>query len=87
MHRTVVPFLDIKTPERVCNSCYDKLQSKTLSSIFQNNDIYTQQTHSIDYETTNSDGSASNSPSSKYFSNIHTFNYLCFSPLYRSKWI
>lgn len=25
-HRAIVPLLDIKTPERVCDHCYNKLQ-------------------------------------------------------------
>ena len=42
-HRRVVPWIDTKRPVRVCNNCNDKLQSQTLSSVFQNNHLYSQQ--------------------------------------------
>ncbi|CAF4755670.1 unnamed protein product, partial [Rotaria sp. Silwood1] len=57
-HRATVPLLDIKTFERVCDQCYDKLQSPTLSSAFQNNYVYTQRTSSSEHETTSSESSA-----------------------------
>ncbi|CAF0821626.1 unnamed protein product [Adineta steineri] len=52
-NRAIVPLLDTKKAERVCDNCYHELQSQTLSSIFQNNHLNTQQTPSIDYGASN----------------------------------
>ncbi|CAF2386554.1 unnamed protein product [Rotaria sp. Silwood2] len=57
-HRAIVPFLDNKTLERVCNNCYDKLQSSTLSSVFQNNYAHTQKKNSPECETDGINSSA-----------------------------
>jgi hypothetical protein len=62
-HRSIVPLLDIKTPERVCDNCYHRLQSQTLSSVFQNNNLFTQPTHLNEYETSPVDNATSNVPS------------------------
>jgi hypothetical protein len=35
-------LLDSTTPERVCDGCYQNIQSQTLSSIFQNNNLQAQ---------------------------------------------
>ncbi|CAF4506664.1 unnamed protein product, partial [Rotaria magnacalcarata] len=35
-HRAIVLLVDIKTPKRVCNECFERIQSETLSSSSQN---------------------------------------------------
>jgi hypothetical protein len=64
-HRIIVPALDTKTPERVCDNCYTKLHSQTLASVFQNDNQYTQRTTMTNFET-------GNSSTRKYFSLSHS---------------
>ncbi|CAF1662574.1 unnamed protein product, partial [Adineta ricciae] len=54
-HRAVVPLLETTTPERVCDQCFRKLQSHTLSLIFQTNDANSQRTNSLDSEISDND--------------------------------
>jgi hypothetical protein len=35
-------LLEITTPERVCDGCYQNIQSQSLSSVFQNHNLQPQ---------------------------------------------
>jgi len=83
----IVPLLDNKTPERVCDNCYEKLQSQTLSSIFQNNNFSAQQTHATEYATNNSNASPSHDSFGNLFINTHTSNFIDFLTYYSAKFI
>lgn len=64
-HSASIPLLDDKTPKRVCDQCYQKLQSQTLSSVFQNNTNSPPRTNSPDYTTNNHETSTTNDAQSK----------------------
>ena len=74
----IVPLFDNKILERVCDNCYDKLQSQTLLSIFENNNFSTQRTHLTEYATNNNNDSASHDSFGRLLINTHIPNFICF---------
>ncbi|CAM4930270.1 unnamed protein product [Rotaria socialis] len=50
-HRTIVPLVDIKTPKRVCDECFERIQSDTLSSSSRNHSKCTREKNVSEDET------------------------------------
>ena len=57
-HRIAVPLLDTQTPERVCDNCYEQIQSRTLSSVLRNVNSQYQEEQTMEDGANNNNNSA-----------------------------